>query len=992
MNASIALLLVLCLTLNAAHAAEEETLPESKPAVAAADEAKAQAAAEAEARRQAALLETEKEQKKLYQKEGMTYADKLYSRQDGTAEDEVRSRKAEILNYKLREKTIRSTETLLKKSKKAALRAELLKRLGKLHEQQAETVGRRSDLKDKTKIFKQHLETAVRLQEQLRREYRDYAPDDTLFSLGENYVKLQKDKPAERNYQEIVDKFPTSAYKADSLLALGNIYFDRKAFGRARAFYRQILTVKDQTLHPYAHYKSAWCLFNESDVDSAILGLEAAIRESRRLNQGKEGSRRLGVEDEALTDLVLFYSEKRDPEGAKAFFERIVERERAKELRVQLAKRFFDHGQNRHAFAAAAAVLADDPPVDQVAKLHLVVISAAERTQNRTLSIEHLGRLAAWLKNHPKEEAPRTESEEFVRNFALKLHHEAETLKSREIWLNAKAAYKTYLDTFTEEKDIPEMQFRYGVLLMHLKEFRPAFDILQAYLGGKEIDKHLRFKEALKLRIQTFELADKDARARFSDIELVKSYDDFALKFPQEALAPEAAYKAAGIAKKLETPEAVAQRYRKIAETYPKHALAKNSVSESLTLLVKSEKWEILKTEAGLLLEKSSELKDKISEAKELAMIKLSEGLEKAGDYSKARDQYEAFLKDKPSPTFALFALVKLAQICETKLDDNEAAVEFWEKLRTQFPSAKESAGAELELARLLEKLKRPKEAVKHYLAYGAKGSANAHVQALTNAAVTLEAQKDWEASGDTFLALRKKQTKPAEAAKALEAGCSNYLTALSEADADADTKALGKKFEDCSEALAAVDGPNKVYWSAHHAWVLDRNGLPGEASKAWKQVAQLRWKSITQEGHKPYVAFARLRDLEKRLADYRTIRFSKSNEKPEVNIAKKSQGMDAIEQSAVEILQNGGEHTVVRAKELVGFAYLEFAAAMEAAAVPSRLSDKEKQDLKASFVKLASELREKAYAVAPQLRGWDEDDEKDRSAGRKPASLATQL
>jgi hypothetical protein len=193
------------------------------------------------------------------------------------------------------------------------------------------------------------------------------------------------------------------------------------------------------------------------------------------------------------------------------------------------------------------------------------------------------------------------------------------------------------------------MRYRLAVLLMHLNENRTAYSELMNYFQTPEIAKHSRHKEARKLLIQTFELAKADEKTKFNEKEMFNAFEQFSIEYPKEELAPEAAFKAAQFAKKFEAPEVVSQRFRKIAAAYPSHSLAKSCISESLSILVKGEKWALLKSESSILLTNSLELRDKISEANELATIKLIEQEEKSNKFSEAKKLLEEFLSSKPS-------------------------------------------------------------------------------------------------------------------------------------------------------------------------------------------------------------------------------------------------------------------------------------------------------------------------------------------------------
>ena len=221
----------------------------------------------------------------IYEENGLDYAKQLYLENDGQIEDEVRTKKSDALNQKIRQKGIDKLEAKLSKNRDQRLRRELLLRLVQMYEQQAEITNRRSDLKNRELQQQQTIKKAIQHLLTLHKEFPQWHPDAILFGLAENYAKIKEQQAAEGFYRDIIRKYGNSPVVADSLLALGNLYFDRRLFETARGFYKKILDTEEINLHPYAHYKVAWCYFNEKDNSSAINGLEKAILESRKILQ-----------------------------------------------------------------------------------------------------------------------------------------------------------------------------------------------------------------------------------------------------------------------------------------------------------------------------------------------------------------------------------------------------------------------------------------------------------------------------------------------------------------------------------------------------------------------------------------------------------------------------------------------------------------------------------------------------------------------------------
>jgi cellulose synthase operon protein C len=907
------------------------------------------------------------ERESLYEDHGMEYAKSLYLENNGSAKDEVRSTKSDALNQKIRARGIAKLEAQLAKTSDKRLRREILHRLAQMNEQQAEVISRRSDLADRTAATASALRSANHYLELLAREYPTWTPDAVLFSLAENHAKLKENVIAEKYYREVINRFPQSPVVADSLLSLGNLYFDQQHFETARAFYRRILDTPQDNLHPYAHYKMAWCYFNERDTSAAVAGLEKAIMESRRISQNSP--KKLGVEEEALSDLVLFYAESGDSTAAKEHFERLVEKEKANELRYNLARKLFDDGKHMLAKTVAKQLLDEGPQKEFVNKLYLIMISVAERTKDREGGLKNAEKLATWVSEEKlaKTDASRIETEEYMRHYSEKLHYEAETMKQKEVWGQAKKSYEIYLKTFPDEAETPEVKYRYSVLLMNRKENLNAYRFVSEAIAKMDA-KHPRFKEALRLRLQSIEMASKDERQQIPDSEALVSYDAYAKNFPSEDLGVEAAYKAATLSKGLEDPEKAAARFRSIAETHPEHKLAKSSVSEALAILVKAQKWEALGAQSKALaekseiqsnlLEKDEELKKRIGEARELSEVKLTENLEQTGKFQEAKVQYEKILADKPSDTMGVYAFTRLASLAEQKLNSSKDAIGYFEALREKYPSSKEARQANLELARLQEKVNNPHEAVRRYLDFARSGHGKTENQAMTNAAVTLESLGERQEAAGVFFELSAAQKGSKDAITSLEAGCNNMLLASYQSK----DKQVLRKIHDCARDLSAA-GVQPLLWQARGAWALDQMADGISTEQNWKKIATHRLKD-TAESDRAYVAMAKLKLLEGDLTSFKELRFSRTNERPEANISKKTRAMEELESHVEAVVKIGTPKQILAARNFLRLAYLDFAEVMESAAVPSSLNEADREELKKSFVNFAKGFREKATAL----------------------------
>jgi TolA-binding protein len=467
------------------------------------------------------------------------------------------------------------------------------------------------------------------------------------------------------------------------------------------------------------------------------------------------------------------------------------------------------------------------------------------------------------------------------------------------------------------------------------------------------------------------------------DTEVLASYDAYATNFPKEDLAVEASFKAAEIAKNIETPEKAAARFRSIAEAHPDNKLAKDSVTEALAVLVKAQKWEALSQESQALATKSEiqdsplgkddSLKQKIEEARELANVKLTEDLEKSGKFDEAKAQYEKILGEKPSDTLGIYAYVRLATISEQKMNKSRDAIKYYEGLRDRYPSSKEARQALLELARLFEKVNDPREAARRYREFAETGKGKIENQALTNSAVILESLGEREDAAGVFFVLADREKGTKDGSTAFEAGCNDMLLASYQSK----ERKILRQIHDCARELS-VSNDEHLIWQARATWALDQMADGNQADETWKKIAGHSVRA-TPEADRAYLAMAKLKMLGAELEEFKQMHFATKNERPEANIGNKTREMDMLEQNAEAIIKIGTPKQISAARGILRSAYGDFADTMETAALPSKLSEADQAELKKSFMTFAKGFREKAATF---------EDRTSVAGNRSPASI----
>ena len=120
---------------------------------------------------------------------------------------------------------------------------------------------------------------AIAVYNRIMREFPDFREaDKVLFSIAHEQRELGTYDEMLRTLQRIVDDFPKSAYRNESLLVIGDYHFDKNELPEAERFYRLILASPESTSHGMARYKLAWVRMNKEDFKGALQGRGPALR------------------------------------------------------------------------------------------------------------------------------------------------------------------------------------------------------------------------------------------------------------------------------------------------------------------------------------------------------------------------------------------------------------------------------------------------------------------------------------------------------------------------------------------------------------------------------------------------------------------------------------------------------------------------------------------------------------------------------------------
>ena len=410
---------------------------------------------------------------------------------------------------------------LIKKTKNKNILGELWLRLAKRYLEKANFVTQQKQLVYEEKLARHKERRGVKPVRPSKKESRSYIKKTVI--LGEKYVKtFPKGRLLERAYfllgssnfelgykaagneyySRLVKQFPKGKFVAESYFFRAEYYFDIQKWDMASEMYEKALKqAKTQNLRNLSTYKLAWCYFYERKSNKAFATMQSLLKTAKRGD--------VSYYEEALKDLVLFYTESKGAKQAPQFFERFGGRKAPFYLET-LARFYYDKGRysdsemilNYLMSKNSISFKAEEYQYNIVwgriilgAPIHQVALVMKKW-------LEKYGIESRWFQYHKNKDGfqvARQRQEQVIRNYILEKHLAYTNKKEYSIKSSGKNLelylpkfYFMYIKGFRDQKEKPNyisMRFFYAEILYDLKFYKKA---VKEYLWVSQHPKHPR--------------------------------------------------------------------------------------------------------------------------------------------------------------------------------------------------------------------------------------------------------------------------------------------------------------------------------------------------------------------------------------------------------------------------------------------------------------------------------------------------------------------
>jgi len=533
------------------------------------------------------------------------------------------------------EAAVKTTKTLIDRSRHRPYLPELYLRLAELHVEKSRVAYllRKSQNPESDTGLNQ-LETntlkkeAIEIYQRILEHFPDFADRDKVyFFMAHEYSELGQLDQMVKQYRKLVTRHKNSQFAPEAFLLLGDYFFSRQNLPFALKNYKAVLAYPNSSASVIARYKLGWCHINNADYKLALKLFEQAVATS-------EGSKKVDIDTyqhvnvrlEALTDLAFCYPEvykKASPQKALAYFQKLAwSRQAYNTVLEKLANRYYIK-KKWHPSAVIYRQLAElrhDPEylIEYAGRIYECVQAMGtykDVDQDVKFIVKALEQQKYSIHVSEKEKQKNLkELELFARDIITHLHDRARKRKSKRDFEQATAAYKIYLDFFRKGAVQRQMQANYAEALFASHQYLEAgkqFEKLaRPVAGSQKIDRGKLYSSVIAYY---HAIKNKDGldyyQLAYARQGLRTTGKEYAAVFPKSKRTPDVLFNVAWIAYDSGKLDEAINEFSKFIQAYPNGRSAKAAIHLTLDAYYQKEDFKGL-SDFGTRMLRSGLLKD----------------------------------------------------------------------------------------------------------------------------------------------------------------------------------------------------------------------------------------------------------------------------------------------------------------------------------------------------------------------------------------------
>ena len=590
---------------------------------------------------------------------------------------------------------IRHLYSLLRKKRSA----DLTLRLGSLYADKAKLISQKleEDYNAKLQAFKsgqRKLKPVLNLKSakvynrkslKLFEDFQAFYPknsrmDEVLFFLGFNFYELNNEKKGIKYFALLEKCYPKSAYIYEAKFKLGEHHFQDNDWPQSYKYYTQVARSKRGKFYFFALYKLAWSSYKMGKIDRGLQYLSRIIKEGRKFKVRSDRNQVVTFDDEAIEDLVLFYTySKKKPSQAKTFFLSLLEEDMAWERMEKLARAYKETSQPRSAMAIYQALIDKDPRGKKAFQYKQEVVEITYSVGKNSEILKQIGEWLAdygpgspWVnanKLNPLLTSKTLKAQELLlRDYTKRKHSAFESSKRASARNLAFQLYKLYFQTFKKSAHLAEMHYFYAELLFDSGKYVAAVKSYEEVVGNYPNSKYA--KAAYMNQVVAFEKAlpkDKEIKQVIGKSEKPVAFPKtissffkvgkrYIQKFPKAKNASSLLYKMAALHYTFNQFPEASRLFQQFLDSYPKAKESPQVAALLLEIYGKTKNYKALENLARTLAKRKNVNPETLKEVRfvlEQLSFKKAQDLAVKKKFKESALLFQKFAKENPSSALA---------------------------------------------------------------------------------------------------------------------------------------------------------------------------------------------------------------------------------------------------------------------------------------------------------------------------------------------------
>ena len=434
-------------------------------------------------------------------------------------------------------------------------------------------------------LYPEQVSDSIQLYLEVLKRYPDRPDNDrVLYQLARARERSGQAEQSLATLVRLIEQYPHSHYLREAQFRRGEMLFVQGDYRGAEQAYQAVVTAGDTSpFYRQSLYKLGWCYFKQSlfdeGLDAFLTLLDIQLRGSgagtARLVHLKRADRELL--DDTLRVVSLSFSYQNGPDSVSDYFSRRGARDYEDVIYDRLGLLYLHKERYTDAAQTFQTFVEHNPVHIQAPQFQMRVIETYQEGNFPTLVlegkkefVERYNLQTAYWQYHDPQEAHQVL--EFLKitltDLARHYHAQAQRTREPDDYREATHWYRTYLTSFPDGSETPQMHFLLAELLFESGEYQQA--TLEYEHTAYDYGEHARAADAGYAAVLAYVRVEQQLDGSVRETWHRKSIENalrFATSFPQHPQAIAVLIRAGENLLALREPERAIQVAQRVIET-----------------------------------------------------------------------------------------------------------------------------------------------------------------------------------------------------------------------------------------------------------------------------------------------------------------------------------------------------------------------------------------------------------------------------------------